>query len=278
MTGLSDRLAGRVAIVTGAGSGIGRQVVLHLARAGVRVAAVDVRGPSAEETAGLVAEGTAQGAALVDRAPEVLTLEADVRSEQQTAAMAEAVLERFGRIDLLVACAGILRAGGARPKPLAETTSDEWHQVLETNLTGTFLSNRAVLPTMIRQRSGQIINVSSTSGLRGRALDAPYCASKFGIVGLTESLAEEVRHHGIRVQVIHPDAVDTPLWRQNGPFGPPADALAPERVAEVVILLAALPEDTVLHPGVLAPARRGRGGRAPRARAQERSAIVEETR
>lgn len=261
MNPLSERLRGRVAVVTGAGSGIGRAVSLALVGAAARVAAVDVREEAARETAAMACRQSAHG-----DEDGILPLVADVRSEEATAAMAERTLERFGRIDALVACAGILRPRGVRPKAVHDTTPAEWSEVIETNLTGTFLSNRAVLPAMIRQRSGQIVNVSSTSGLRGRALDGAYCASKFGIVGLTESLADEVRPYGIRVQVILPDAVATPLWRQNGPFGAPPDALAPERVAEVVLLLMALPEDTILHPGVVSSfhGRRRRRVRDPR--------------
>jgi NAD(P)-dependent dehydrogenase (short-subunit alcohol dehydrogenase family) len=99
---------------------------------------------------------------------------------------------------------------------------------------------------MLRQREGQIVNLSSTSGRRGRALDGPYCASKFGVIGLTESLAEEVRTRGIKVLAILPDAVDTPLWKQNGPVAVPKDSLAPERVADLILYVLNLPRDTIL--------------------------------
>jgi NAD(P)-dependent dehydrogenase (short-subunit alcohol dehydrogenase family) len=126
--------------------------------------------------------------------------------------------------------------------------------VLETNLTGTFLSNRAVLPAMISQREGDIVNVSSTSGKQGRPFDGPYSASKFGIVGLSESLAEEVAAHGVRVQTILPDAVETPLWDQNGPAAlKPVNVLPAERVAEFILYLIQLPRDTYLPNPVIAP-------------------------
>lgn len=179
------------------------------------------------------------------------------------AEMARRTLDRFGRIDILVHCAGILRGTGSRPKLLADVELAEWEEVMGTNLTGTFLCNRAVLPAMTAQRSGQIINISSTSGLKGRPLDAVYCASKFGIMGLSQSLAEEVRNVGIRVQVVAPDAVDTPMWDQNGPIRPPADALPAERVADLIAYMATLPLDTVLGEVVIAPFRTRRRKKPP---------------
>jgi NAD(P)-dependent dehydrogenase (short-subunit alcohol dehydrogenase family) len=131
----------------------------------------------------------------------------------------------------------------------------EWGAVIDTNLKGTFLCNRAVLPIMIKQRGGQIINISSTSGLKGRAFDSVYCASKFGIIGLSEALSEEVRQYGIRVHVVLPDAVDTPIWEQNAPVRAPEDSLSPERIASVITYLVGLPGDTVLENLVIRPLR-----------------------
>ena len=109
---------------------------------------------------------------------------------------------------------------------------------------------------MIKQRSGHIINISSTSGIQGRAFDAAYCASKFGVIGLSHSLVEEVGHYGIRVNVLLPDAVNTPIWDQNGPLRRPEEALPPERVAELVSFILALPKDTVLGDVVIKTRRR----------------------
>src|SRR5262249_45956761 len=137
-------------------------------------------------------------------------------------------------------------------------------EVIETNLKGVFLSNRAVLRTMIEQRQGQIVNVSSTAGRQGKAFDSAYCASKFGVIGLSESLAEEVSRYGIRVHVVLPDAVDTPLWRQNEPLPNPEAKLAPARVANLIMFLLTLPPDTILREPVIAsfgPRRRSAGPR-----------------
>jgi NAD(P)-dependent dehydrogenase (short-subunit alcohol dehydrogenase family) len=107
---------------------------------------------------------------------------------------------------------------------------------------------------MTRQRAGAIVNISSVSGRTGRAFDAAYCASKFGVIGLSESLAEEVRQYGIRVSVVLPDAVDTPMWDQNLRIIPrPPHLLRPERVAQLILILLTLPADTILVNPVIAP-------------------------
>ena len=257
MTQAPRRLANHVAVVTGGSSGIGRAVCQAIAREGAAVAVVGTDRGRIDETVASLAEPA-------NRSASHLPLALDVRSEDDMRRMADLVVERFARIDILVACAGILRPPGGMPKPLVKVSVGEWDQILDTNLKGVFLSNRAVLPAMIAQRRGTIINLSSVSGLRGRAHDAPYCASKFGIIGLTQSLAEEVRGHSIRVELVLPDAVATPIWRQNGPVPMPAHALAPERVADLVRFMLTEPEDTVLVAPVIAPfasAQRSAAGR-----------------
>lgn len=240
-------LAGQTAIVTGAASGIGRATALSLARLGAAVALVDLNPELLSEAA--------QDIATQAETPEPLILPGDIRQEADMADMARLTLEKFGSIDILVHGAGILRGQGSGPKMMADVDLTEWDEVIGTNLKGTFLCNRAVLPAMVKQRQGQIINIASTSGLQGRPLDSVYCASKFGVMGLTQALAEEVRPYGIRVQVVAPDAVDTPMWGQNGPIRPPTDALAPARVAELITCLVTLPLDAILGQVVIAPFR-----------------------
>ncbi len=253
-----QRLGGQVAIVTGGSGGIGRATCVALADEGATVVVVDVTEAGTREVSGALSARVASGAHL--------GLALDVRREADMRAMADAALERFGRIDVLVAAAGILRPPGTPPRLLAQMHPDEWDAVIDTNLRGVFLSNRAVLPTMVRQRAGQIVNVSSVQGRQGRAYDSAYCASKFGVIGLTESLAEEVRADGVRVHVVLPDAVETSMWEQNGPIGRPPNLLAPSRVADFIVYLLTLPEDTVLVGPVIAPVprrRRAGGGRPP---------------
>jgi len=241
----SGRLAGQVAIVTGAASGIGRALCIALAEQGAAIAAADLDAAGVERTL----------ADLGDAREHASAIELDIRREDEVARMVDAVIGRFERIDILVACAGILRSRGSAPKPLVETDPHEWDAVIETNLRGVFLTNRAVLPGMIARRRGQIVNLSSTSGRVGRALDSAYCASKFGVIGLSEALAEEARPYGIKVHVVLPDAVDTPMWEQNRPIAAPPEALPPARVADLIVYLLTLPDDTVLVNPIIAPFR-----------------------
>lgn len=242
---MTQCLLGKVAIVTGGTGGIGQATCRALVEEGAKVVIVD---RFLDRIEALQAELAAiEGA-------EVFGLALDVAQEAEMTAMATQTLERFGKIDFLITCAGILRAPGTAPKPLLQVSEAEWDCVIDINLKGVFLSNRAVLPAMMQQRSGMIINLSSTSGRQGKAHDAPYCASKFGVIGLSESLAEEVRLHGIKVQVILPDAVDTPLWEQNGPIKPEY-ALPAEQVAHLIVYMLMLPTDTMLVAPVIAPFR-----------------------
>lgn len=238
-------LSGHVAIVTGGTVGIGYDTCRALARAGAHVVAV---GRNGEKLKSLVAE-----IEQLTTESKALGLPLDVREERDMEEMARRTLDTFGRIDSLIASAGILRAGEGRITKFQQMTIEEWDDVLDTNLKGVFLSNRAVLPAMINQRSGDIINLSSTSGRKGYAYDSAYCASKFGVIGLSEALAEEVRNYGVRVQVVLPGAIDTGMWDQNGPLPPPAAILPVERVADLIINLLSLPEDTILAGPVIEP-------------------------
>ena len=240
-------LRGQTAIVTGAGSGIGRATCLSLARLGAALSLVDVNEPLLAATAGEIK--------MLATLPEPLILPGDIRLESDMEDMARVTLEKFGSIDILVHSAAILRGRGSGPKMMADVEVGEWDEVIAVNLKGTFLCNRAVLPAMVQQRRGQIINISSTSGIKGRALDSVYSASKFWVMGLSQALAEEVRPMGIRVQVVVPDAIDTPMWDQNKPIRPPGDVLPPSRVADLIAYLVLLPMDTILGDVVIAPFR-----------------------
>ncbi len=234
-----------VSVITGASSGIGKACAQSiLARQG-SVALVDINQERLSDTVAELGES-------VGTSEQILTLIKNVRDEADMQSMAAQTLERFGRIDHLIASAGILRLGSI--KTVADTPLSEWEAVIQTNLTGVFLSNQAVLPAMMDQKQGEIINISSVSGLQGRAFDAAYCASKFGIIGFSESLAAEVAAFGIRVQTVLPDSVDTPFWEQNDSKSIKAPVTIPaERVAELIVHLITLPRDAFILNPVIGP-------------------------
>lgn len=241
-------LDGQVAIITGGSVGIGYCTAVILARVGVKVVLVS---RDQERIDGALAELVKEVAGA-----DVLGLALDVKSSSDMETMATLTMERFGRIDILITAAGVLRVGSGVPRTLVQMPVVEWDDVIDTNLRGVFLANRAVVPVMLRQRAGQIVNLSSTSGRKGLAFDAAYCASKFGVIGLTESLAEELRSSGIKVHSLLPGAIDTGMWDQNGPLPPPEDILPPERVARCILELLLLPEDVVLDNLVIEPLKR----------------------
>ncbi|HEU4403586.1 MAG TPA: SDR family NAD(P)-dependent oxidoreductase [Candidatus Polarisedimenticolia bacterium] len=245
---MSSTLKDRVAIVTGGGGGIGRATAIALARAGAAVVVTGRTSATLEETLRAARQAAPE-------APGAFALVLDVRREEDMGLMAARTLERFRRIDILVTCAGVLRAAQKGPRPTVDMAVEEWAGVIATNLRGTFLADRAVLPAMMGQRSGDIVNLSSTSGLRGYAYDAPYCASKFGILGLSEALAEEARAHGIRVQAVLPGPVATGIWEQNLPVPPSEKTLPVERVVDLIMYLLALPRDVVLANPAIVPLR-----------------------
>lgn len=251
----SGRLKGQVAIVTGGTGGIGRAVTAALIQEGARLVLV---GRTLDRVKLAVAELTIERPG--QTAPDVLGLALDVRSEADMKAMVRKTLERFNRIDILITCAGLGQPSqtnrGGIPYPVAQLPITAWDEMIDTNLKGVFLSNRAVLETMTAQRRGQIINISSARGATsGQPYAAAYCASKFGLMGLTEALAEEVRAFGIRVQTLVPDAVDTPLLSGTTLTPGPGEALSVRTIARFIITMLTLPEDTLLINPLIAPFR-----------------------
>jgi SDR family mycofactocin-dependent oxidoreductase len=205
---VKPRFAGKVAVVTGAAHGQGRATALALAREGARIAALDVARPLPYPGYALGSRDDLGSLAEACRAlgVECLTFAADVRDDAAvTAAVAETV-RRFGRIDILFNNAGICGYGLAH-----ELTEEAWDAMLDINLKGSWLVARRVIPVMIAQRSGVILNNSSVAGLRGMARLSHYAASKWGLTGLTKSWAIELAPHGIRVNSLHPTGVNTPM-------------------------------------------------------------------
>jgi SDR family mycofactocin-dependent oxidoreductase len=205
---MKGEFTGRVAFITGAAHGQGRATALALAGEGASIAAFDVARPLSYPgyEMGSSAELERLAVACSELAAECLTFVGDVRDDAAVTRAVDATVQRFGRIDILFNNAGICAYGLAH-----ELTEDAWDTMLDINLKGAWLVARRVIPVMIRQHSGVIINNSSVAGLRGMGRLSHYAASKWGLTGLTKSWAIELAPHGIRVNSIHPTGVNTPM-------------------------------------------------------------------
>jgi 3-oxoacyl-[acyl-carrier protein] reductase len=191
-------LSGRVAIVTGASRGIGRAISLALAGCGATLAVTDILADEVAEFAGqLEAKGTKAAAFRLD-VTEPSSIEATI----------DEVLERFGRLDVLVNNAGI-----ARDQLLMRMKREDWDLVIRLNLTGAFACTQAVLRSMLKQRSGRIISISSVVGQMGNAGQTNYAASKAGLIGFSKALAREVAGRNVTVNVVAPGLIDTEMTR-----------------------------------------------------------------
>jgi NAD(P)-dependent dehydrogenase (short-subunit alcohol dehydrogenase family) len=221
MTRSDSPLATQVAIVTGAGRGIGASIARELARLGALTVLCGRTRRQLEQAALSIRTG--------DFRAEVM--ECDVTLLQSVEVLAKNVEERFGRIDILVNNAGI----GGFSHPLHELTPQAWDQILETNLRGVYYTIRAFAPLMIRAGTGHIINISSLAGKNALPKGAAYAASKWGLNGLTYSVAEELRPHNIRVSVVCPGSTHTDLSPHEGKDT--SRMLQPDDVANVVAML-----------------------------------------
>ncbi|MBO0361040.1 3-ketoacyl-ACP reductase [Hymenobacter sp. BT186] len=216
-----ESLTGKNALVTGAGKGIGRAVAIALAQEGANVALLARTESQLQEVA---QEVQALGAKTV-----ILTADITDRAAVE-AAVAQAQTE-LGTIDILINNAGI----GTFAK-LVDMDPKEWEKIIQVNLFGTYYATRAVLPGMIARETGDIINIASTAGQRGAATTSAYSASKFAVLGLTESLMQEVRKHNIRVSALTPSTVATELAISNKlTDGNPDKVMQPEDLAEFII-------------------------------------------
>ena len=233
------KLLGQVAVVTGAGRGIGRAVATALARAGAAVA-LAARSPAELETVAREIRETGGRAVVVPT---------DVRQEAQVEGLARRALAEWQRVDVLVNAAGV-----AAFAPVTDSKLDDWDQMLAVNLRGAVLGCRAVLPAMIAKRRGTIINIGSVVTSRSLTGSAAYTASKYGLLGFSRVLAEEMRPHGVRVGVLSAGATDTALW--DAMPGAPARErmLRADQVADAALLMASLDANATLEELTLLPA------------------------
>ncbi len=227
---------GQVAIVTGASRGIGLAIAEELARLGSRVVLLARHAQELEKAAEQLRR---QGA-------EATALACDVQSASQVQATFAKILAQLGRVDVLVNNAGVGTFG-----PVHEIADADWDAVINTNLRGAFYCSKAVIPHMLRQRSGHIINIASLAGKNGFAGGSLYCASKFGLLGLTYSMAEDLRAYGIRVSAICPGSVLTEFSPHAGKD--PKRMLRPEDVAGVVGFLVQQAEQSFVSEVLIRP-------------------------
>jgi len=221
----------KVAIVTGGGGGIGGAIVQRFAREGAKLAVADIDVEAAKASAANIAAKGVDG----------MSIAADVTDKKSVDGMVKATLDRWGRIDILINV-----AGGADRKLVVDMTAADWDHIVDMNLKSTFLCSQAVLPTMLKQRYGKIVNTSSIYGFTGNATRSSYAAAKAGVAAFTKSLALEVVNEGINVNAVAPGRVSTPRVRSHYSDQAWADAVAqipmgrtgtPDEIASAVLFL-----------------------------------------
>ncbi len=214
-------LKNKNALITGAGKGIGKAIAIALAKEGVNVILV---ARTQEEIDSVAAK-------VRSLRVKALAITADVADIHSVNAAVAKALAEFGTIDILINNAGIAAFG-----KFLELEPTDWERIIQVNLMGTYYVTRAVLPNMIERQTGDIINISSTAGLSGNALTSAYSASKFAVLGLTESLMQEVRKHNIRVTALTPSTVATDMAKElNLTDGNPDKVMQAEDMAELII-------------------------------------------
>jgi NAD(P)-dependent dehydrogenase (short-subunit alcohol dehydrogenase family) len=228
------RFEGRVAVVTGAGSGLGQATAMRLASEGAAVGCLDIAGDAAEKTAVAIAEQGGSAKAYTT----------DVSDPTSARAAVDAAAADLGRVQLAVNCAGIGRFAHTHEVPF-----DEWQRIIGVNLTGTFLICQAAIPYLL-DGGGVIVNIASNAGVKAQPYSAAYCASKAAVVHLTKCLADEYLRRGIRANCVAPGGIETPLqqefmhmpegvdWKAFRKVMSPLGNSTPDEIAGVVLFLA----------------------------------------
>jgi NAD(P)-dependent dehydrogenase (short-subunit alcohol dehydrogenase family) len=242
-----QKLNGKVALITGAGRGIGRGIALAFAGEGATLVLAARSADQLEKVAGEAAQ--------LSQSP-VIVQPADVSDEKQVAALFERVKAEFGRLDLLVNNAGSFDGG-----PLDELSTEAWDRVINTNLRGPFLCTRAALRMMKPAKSGRIINIGSIAAQRVRPNSAPYAASKHGLWGLTQATALEGREYGVTCGAVHPGNVMVERRQGSGRNEDDEPMMTPADIAEVALLMATLPPHVELLEAIVLPHRQAYVGR-----------------
>ena len=233
-----QNLKGKTALVTGGGRGLGKAVTLALAAEGVNVA---ITGRNENNLKSVVAEIESKG---VKSSYSVF----DVTDKKQVFTSLEKLQNDFGKFDILINNAGIAAFGG-----ILEMDDEQWEDIVKTNLFGPYYVVKAVVPGMVEKKSGDVVNISSTAGLKGNALTSAYSASKFGLIGMSESMMFELRKQNIRVTTLTPSTISTDMAKTDLKItdGNPEKVLQPEDFAELVVDLLKLNKRAMLASAAL---------------------------
>ena len=232
------QLQDRIAVITGASAGIGQSIAGAFAAQGAKT----VLASRSREKLEVVANQIQSAGGQVNVVPT------DVTVEQEVIDLFRQTLDTFGRVDILVNNAGVSKGG-----PTDELSLEVWQQVLDVNLTGAFLCSREALRIMKLQRSGRIINIGSVSAKVPRCHSAPYTTSKFGLEGLTRSLALDARDYGVAISILHPGNTKTAIWQGREKIARQEGVMSPDDLARVAVTIAALPPEINLLESIVLP-------------------------